>query len=154
MALGITDGRGLFLIFLERFDFEELVKALTVARMIWHRRNEFVFQGVFNPPAQVMVVALVSLHGFTNATMDEGPNQRAASAIPHLWHKPPTGSWKINWDAAISKEMKKMGVGVVIWDVDGRVVAAQTKVVPYITDPLAAESLATWYAVLLGIDRG
>jgi hypothetical protein len=94
------------------------------------------------------------LHGFTNATMDEGPNQRAASAIPHLWHKPPTGSWKINWDAAISKEMKKMGVGVVIWDVDGRVVAAQTKVVPYITDPLAAESLATWYAVLLGIDRG
>jgi hypothetical protein len=34
--------------------------------------------------------------------------------------------WKINWDAAISKELEKMGVGLLIQDVDGRVVAART----------------------------
>lgn len=68
--------------------------------------------------------------------------------------KPPVGVWKINWDAAISKETDRMGVGVVIRDATGRVLAARTKVILYITDPAAAEALAAWDAVVLAREMG
>jgi ribonuclease HI len=71
-----------------------------------------------------------------------------------LWTKPHLGVWKINWDAAISKEMDRMGVGVVIRDAAGLVMAARTKVILYITDPTAAEALAVWEAVVLAREVG
>lgn len=54
MSCAFTDGMGLFLHLMERLDPEELVEAWTVARMIWNRRNEFVFNGGFTPPLQIM----------------------------------------------------------------------------------------------------
>lgn len=47
-----------------------------------------------------------------------------------------------------------MSVGVVIRDDLGRVVAAQSKVIPLITDPTSAEAVAAWHAVLLGREVG
>jgi hypothetical protein len=37
------DGRGLLLFFQEKLEAEELIEALTILRMIWHRRNTFIF---------------------------------------------------------------------------------------------------------------
>jgi ribonuclease HI len=62
------------------------------------------------------------------------------------WHKPPVGILKINWDAALHKGNKHMGVGVVIQDDKGDVVGALSKIVPYIVDPLTAETMAVWHA--------
>lgn len=80
--------------------------------------------------------------------MAETPG-RALKEPPSTWSKPHEGVWKINWDAAISKETERMGVGVVIRDDIGRVLAARMKVILYITDPAAAEALAAWEAVVL-----
>jgi hypothetical protein len=43
MACGDMDGRGLLLFFQEKLEAEELIEALTILRMIWHRRNTFIF---------------------------------------------------------------------------------------------------------------
>jgi hypothetical protein len=43
-----------------------------------------------------------------------------------------------------------MGVGVVIRDGNGRVLAAKAKAYPYIADPATGEALGAWNAVLLG----
>jgi hypothetical protein len=66
------------------------------------------------------------------------------------WIKPQEGRWKINWDAAIDKEALKMGIGILIMDAGGRVVATRTTFIPYIVDPTTAEAVAAWYSVSLG----
>ncbi|XP_062155083.1 uncharacterized protein LOC133863104 [Alnus glutinosa] len=70
------------------------------------------------------------------------------------WQKPPVGIMKINWDAALHKENKHMGVGVVICDDKGDVVVALSKIVPYIVDPLTAETVVVWHAARLVCEMG
>jgi hypothetical protein len=146
-----TDGRGLLMFFLERLEAEELLEALTMTRMICHRRNTFVFQGDFNSPTQVMAAVHISLDGFSQAMKDAVNPSKTENVSPPLWNKPPPSSWKINWDVAISKTLKKMGLGVIIRDEDGRVVAARSKVVSYITDPDAAESVISQFFLIIYI---
>jgi ribonuclease HI len=67
--------------------------------------------------------------------------------------KSPLGLLKVNWDAALAKVSKQMGVGVVVWDVDGHYVALAT-VIPHITDPTTTKALAAWRAVMLCWDLG
>jgi ribonuclease HI len=49
---------------------------------------------------------------------------------------------KINWDAALDKQKKLMGVGVMIRDHRGDVIATQCSTWQYITDPAVAEAMA------------
>ncbi len=48
---------------------------------------------------------------------------------------------KCNWDAAINSKKRGMGVGVVIRDDRGRVVAAKARFVSGIVNPTVAESM-------------
>jgi hypothetical protein len=61
-----------------------------------------------------MAAVYQSMEGFSQAMKIEDKTGRALVGAPPLWTKPSLGVWKINWDAAISKEMNRMGVGVVI----------------------------------------
>jgi len=154
LACSETDGRGLLLFLKEKLEIEELMVALTILRSIWHNRNAFVFEGKLTPPSQVMVAAQLSSEGISQALKAEDIPVRAMEVAPSLWTRPPPDVWKINWDAAISKEKDRMGVGVIIRDVTGRVLAARTKVTPHITEPATAEALAAWEAVVLARELG
>jgi hypothetical protein len=50
-------------------------------------------------------------------------------------------------DAAIDVKRKKIGLGVVVKDDRREMQAAMTQVIPYLTDPIVAESMATWRAI-------
>jgi len=63
------------------------------------------------------------------------------------WKPPDMGSLKLNWDVAICSLTKKMGVGAVLRDEHGAVVAATISVIPYIRDPSVVEAIALWKAV-------
>ncbi|XP_062165085.1 uncharacterized protein LOC133871676 [Alnus glutinosa] len=154
LSCNSTDGRGLLLFFLDRLEIEEMLEALTMTRMIWHWQNTFVFQGVFRSPTQVMAAVHMSLVGFSQAIKKAAKPSNIETVPVPQWSKPPHGYWKINWDAAISKEKGKMRVDVVIRDEDGRVVAARAKVVSFITEPDAAKSVAAWFAVEFGRKMG
>jgi hypothetical protein len=49
----------------------------------------------------------------------------------------------------LNTSTKNMGVGVVVQDEEGEVLAAMAKVVPYVTDPIVAEVVAVWRAINL-----
>lgn len=122
--------------------------------MIWCRRNDFIFNRGITSPAQIMVAVKSSLEGFSQAT-SSGAVPPIVWPLQHLgWIKPPEGSWKINWDAATAKKAMMMGVGVVIRDAAGCVVAAKATTVPYIVEPMAAETMAAWCAVEFGRASG
>jgi ribonuclease HI len=68
------------------------------------------------------------------------------------WIKPIHGEMKCNWDAAVNSKKRCMGVGVVIRDDRGRVVAAKARFVSGIVNPTVAESMGAWQAVVMCCD--
>jgi hypothetical protein len=95
-----------------------------------------------------------SLEAFEEANATIGTERRLPSNGSVSRKKPPLGVLKINWDAALQQETKNMGVGVVIRDDSGAFVAAISKIVPYIVDPLTAETVAVWHAAQLVCEMG
>jgi hypothetical protein len=56
-----------------------------------------------------------------------------SSTPPHeAWCKPPLEWLKCNWDAALDNETKQIGMGVVVRNSEGQVVAALAMVTPFI----------------------
>ena len=94
----------------------------------WNAKNWLLFKGekinsnVLAAKAQAIVEAYqrVKHVGISQAANQENKKQ-------HQWTPPPTGSFKINMDAATNVEAKTTGLGAVIRDDKGRVVAAAVK---------------------------
>jgi hypothetical protein len=55
---------------------------------------------------------------------------------------PPAGKIKANWDAAVDKVRKKMGIGVILQDCNGEVLATLSAPKDFIIAPEIAEATA------------
>lgn len=60
--------------------------------------------------------------------------------LPIRWSKPLVGVIKLNWDAAVSRLKKLVGVGIIARDSGGKVLASMCSVQRYIADPSTAEA--------------
>lgn len=60
------------------------------------------------------------------------------------WEKPLMNRVKVNLDAALQVENRKIGVGIIIKDSAGEVLAAMCVPIQSITDPTVAEVVALW----------
>jgi ribonuclease HI len=137
-----------------RLDRDEFIEAMLVLRSIWLRRNNYVFQGKFTPPSQVILKAK-SLAAICAETQQEAlPEKSAVEKTPSRWRAPGDGWLKVNWDATLQSQTKKMGIGVVVRNGTGEVKAALANVLPLVDDPTAAEAIAAWFAVKLSVDCG
>jgi hypothetical protein len=85
-----------------------------VARMLWLRRNNFVFERGFSAPGQVVVFARRAVEEFLQATtISVAPASRGFAVG---WTTPSLGILKINWDAAFDSVNMRVGIGVVnLW---------------------------------------
>jgi hypothetical protein len=73
----------------------------TIARLIWLRRNKFIFEGVFQAPKTVVRIAREQVEAVDNAIRRKiraAPRETMREAV--AWQRPPQGKVKINWDAA------------------------------------------------------
>ncbi|XP_040994279.1 uncharacterized protein LOC121245522 [Juglans microcarpa x Juglans regia] len=70
------------------------------------------------------------------------------------WKVPSEGFVKANWDAAINLNLRMMGIGVIIWDERGEVLAAYCDQKKYVQQPATTECMALWKAMELGRDLG
>jgi hypothetical protein len=114
MAIEITDGWGLVQSWMARLEGDELILVLTVARQIWNRRNTFVFENLFLSPLLVLNEAKSMIVAFESAITPLAVEQSPPGHPQIRWQMPPLGVLKLNWDTAVNKEMKTMGVGAVI----------------------------------------
>ncbi|GLT70448.1 hypothetical protein SLA2020_425280 [Shorea laevis] len=64
--------------------------------------------------------------------------------------KPPLGVLKVNWDAALNNSSHTIGVGVLVRDDQGLVVASLCATVPYISD----STIGAWKVVSLCYEQG
>jgi len=81
---------------------------------------------------------------------NEGEHDVAESAIsfPPTRDRPPVSFVKLNWDAALNKDMRRMGID------QGGVVAAKAKWLPLLPDPTTTKALAIWEATKFCVDNG
>ena len=70
------------------------------------------------------------------------------------WRPPPQDWFKVNWDGVVNKIKGFVGMGVVVRDCQGMVVATLRKRKPLITDPFLAESYGALKAVQFARDLG
>jgi ribonuclease HI len=130
---------------------EEVQMAVMVARQIWHRRNNMVFGGKFTSPKLLVKTAKDQLEAFISANQYARTQATRVRREPYIpWTKPPLGVIKVNWDAAVGGTRRRIGIGAIVRDHDGGVIAMMSETMEYIHDQVTAEALAARRAVELG----
>lgn len=71
-----------------------------------------------------------------------------------VWHPPSQSLFKLNFDAAIFKEHNSFGFGAVIWNEQGKVMAAMAAKGPSVFCSEEAETLACRKALEFAVDAG
>ncbi|XP_042988653.1 uncharacterized protein LOC122316184 [Carya illinoinensis] len=70
------------------------------------------------------------------------------------WNAPPANVYKVNWDSAVDKVNCKVGVGTIIRDWEGRVIACMRMCKPLFPNPYLAEAFGALHSAKLAIDIG
>nr|POF20844.1 serine carboxypeptidase-like 18 [Quercus suber] len=117
---------------------------------VWLRRNKVRFSPPGFPNDQVMQRAVAALMEYRTAT----PLVQVAEVRTRTrWKAPPSDEFsKVNFDGAIFKEKDKAGIGVVIRDCQGLVLASMSQIIPLPLTIVELETLAAAKALQFAID--
>ncbi|XP_059437026.1 uncharacterized protein LOC132170149 [Corylus avellana] len=112
------------------------------ARQIWHCRNIVVQGEVLTSLAAVVRAAQEQVQAHNQDLLDRqvGVTSRVRP-IDNTWQKPPEGYVKINWDAAVDTPRKRMGMGIIAKDHEGKTLATLSSTQRYIMDPATTEAI-------------
>lgn len=123
---------------------------VTVARQLWLRRNKVVLGGDFLAQDVLVRLAKEQMEACDIAagrTEEHRPLQ--INQVVGRWIKPPEGTMKINWDAAVDSSNGKIGMGIIARDHVGRVIAMACGSSQYICNSGMAEAMAAREAIEL-----
>jgi hypothetical protein len=138
-----------------RLELEDLELFAMVSQWIWFRRNRYVFDGVFIPPSCLIKGAKEALIEYREAHDSTFLNiQQRPPLLSHQWSKPPQGSFKLNWDAALDRKHKLIGVRIVARDSEGKVLMARCSYQRYISDSSMAEAYGAKLCAEFGLFLG
>ncbi|XP_075665089.1 uncharacterized protein LOC142634697 [Castanea sativa] len=120
--------------------------------LIWNQRNMVLHGAKLQEPGRLNERANSLLVEYKNAQ-----SQLAipvSSSVPQSWQPPEGTLYKLNFDAAVFTDMAASGVGVIIWNYNGQVMAALSSKGPTVLDSEEAEILACRQAMKFAIDAG
>jgi diadenosine tetraphosphatase ApaH/serine/threonine PP2A family protein phosphatase len=137
----------------KKCDDEEMGLFAGIARRVWLRRNEFVHEGKFTRPSTLVQQAMEAQTEYLEANSQPQPSYRDDVDVPR-WTAPAKGFAKINWDTAICLKRGVVGMGAVIHDSAGRVLAVRCMVKIGRFTPLVAEAWAEGQALIFGKELG
>ncbi|KAL0011083.1 hypothetical protein SO802_006191 [Lithocarpus litseifolius] len=124
---------------------------ITICWGIWLNRNEVRNGEPVKSGGEIVRRALYLVDEFFPANL---PAQNKASAKEVKWSALPRNKLKINVDGAIFKNVREAGVGVIIRDSQGQVVATQSKKIPFPIGAIEAEALAVESGILFASNLG
>ena len=96
----------------------------TMAWSIWYQRNKFRLKDNLLPLHNIVGFAKNYLGKFKSL---DRPRPHYCSPILRRWLPPTAGSVKMNYDGAMFRESDNAGIGVVIRDSEGQVLATLSK---------------------------
>jgi ribonuclease HI len=134
---------------------EEFEIFCVTARKIWLRRNEWIHEGAFTHPNTLALGAQQIQKEFLRVNQKE--NGEPQQGMENKWQNPPVGWLKVNCDAAIDRGGRRMGIGIILRDHEGKVRAAWSISRPGLVDPTAAEASALFHGLnqckVLGVSK-
>ncbi|XP_042974791.1 uncharacterized protein LOC122306429 [Carya illinoinensis] len=132
---------------LKTFDEEELVEFGLTAWKIWKRRNEVVFNNTLSHPSSINQSVKLLM---TDLDQAHQPARQCSSpsSVPLAWEAPSQGKLKINWDADLDKTSCRAGVGAVVRNWEGKVLATMRMNHSLYPDPFLAEAYAAHQATI------
>ena len=92
-----------------------------MAWSIWYQRNKFRLN---DNPLPLQNIAGFAKNYLSKFKSLEKSHPHGSSSILRKWHPPTVGAVKTNYDGAMFRESDKAGIGVVIRDSEGQVLAA------------------------------
>jgi hypothetical protein len=71
-----------------------------------------------------------------------------------VWKCLPPDVYKINWDVGLEEKYNRIGVGVIVGDFFGEVIAARSLTIQTKQEPVIGEAMGAIYATEFGCDIG
>jgi len=130
---------------------------VVIFHRIWLRRNRLIFEGQFSPPLKVFSDASSLFEDFKRHNLRESLSLASRSVGSYnckFWKPPVAGFLKVNWDASLNINSKLVGLGCVIRNEEGCVIAAKCCVRKAVVDPVCAEAMAALAALDFCSDMG
>lgn len=121
-----------------------------IISQFWSRRNKLRVGEHVAPLAKINALATDSLLEFQCAQSHPQPSVK--KVISSRWSPPPMGWAKINFDGATFKDKNLTGLGGVIRNDKGLVMAAFTQIIPLPTSIETVEVLAARSALVLALE--
>lgn len=116
------------------------------------RRNSVVFGGDFLDPSSLLRRAQDQVEACIKVSQRRiGRGEKINTPPIVVWQKPPVGCVKLNWDAALDSQRKRMGIGVFVCDHEGKPLAMLCASKRYVSNPTMAKAIAAWRVVELAV---
>jgi hypothetical protein len=127
---------------------EELRFFTRLARNLWFRRNDFLHGGPFMHPDILVQQVLMAMFDFSeaNAMSRSVPQPKQGDK----WKAPIQGWVKLNWDATLCLKHGLVGMGVVIRNGEGRVLAVRCSFTIGFLEPKTMKAWAGDHALQFG----
>ena len=132
----------------------DLSSFATTAWMIWHRRNALRTTSKPFPTQQVLPEVRAVRAAYVRSIPPKPPHPPSRAPERIIWKPPPWPRHKVNFDGAVFREDDSAGVGAVIRDEKGFMVAAMAEKIPLPYSITALEALAAIRALRLAGDIG
>jgi hypothetical protein len=142
---------------MDRCNKEELGLFAVTAKKIWARRNAVIHEEDFQHPNILVREAREALElASGQENEDTGTTTPSINVVETQvkWRPPPFGCYKLNWDVALDFQNKLMGIGVVVRDHQGEIMAALRRRVTCSPAPIQAESAGALAAAEFSRDLG
>lgn len=114
-----------------------------------------VHGGVFTHHNQIFSEGSNSIEDFRRVnTKDLVAQNLSVDEPPMLWQKPSIGFFKVNWDTSVNTTHGCIGMGIIVRDYMGVVLAARNTTLSYLVDPVLAKAKAALHVVKLCREMG
>nr|POF24766.1 putative ribonuclease h protein [Quercus suber] len=145
-------GRSIKDIFKQAFEEKMDVALLAFTSWaIWNRRNQVRLKETACPLDQIHGLSKDRTYEFQLLHQTVGTPQHRNHV---RWKPPDRGSYKVNYDGAISAQQVKAGIGVIIRNEDGAIMALMIQQLPLPTTVAQVEALATRREVEFALELG
>ncbi|KAK6124264.1 hypothetical protein DH2020_042016 [Rehmannia glutinosa] len=124
-------------------NMEKLELFVGILWALWHSRNNGLFANVWPGPKEILSVASRTLFAYQSCWL--GFNTQPASKIGQKsvkWSPPNFGELKLNVDASVYTDQVMIGVGAVVRDSNGIVIACMSKSILGVFDVTTSEAIA------------
>jgi hypothetical protein len=137
---------------LEKCEVEEFQNFVAIVRRLWLRRNDILHGETFTSPETLLTKAKNYVQEFQEA--QQKPTSTGRHTAIGQWTLINPGHFKVHWDAAVGKQEGRIGLGAVIRDYQGELVAAKSLTYAGLLEPTAAEAVAATMAIRLAQTEG